>query len=195
MSTYTIDQVTPQLNALAARVENPLPGLMAAGRGVQNLLRTHYRQKHKDEPNKLGGKRTDYWLGVAHAVNQPTPAGDNAVMVSISHPSIKQKIYGGTITAKRSRFLTIPVDARAYGRSAATLEQSLGIKLFVITGGGRAFLAGRMKEGRRGMPLRVFYVLKKSVTQRPDATALPPKGEIEQTALERFGKWVTRQSV
>ncbi|MHC1762915.1 MAG: hypothetical protein AB9869_01230 [Verrucomicrobiia bacterium] len=190
MSTINVtDKATPKLNALIRSIENPIPGLMIAGRAVANVLRAHYREKHAKEPNKLGGKRQNYWLGVRHSVNNPQPSGAAQVTVSISHPSIMQKIKGGTITAKRVSMLTIPVDKEAYGRRASVLERALNIKLFVIEQGGRAFLAGRTDSAA---PLRIFYVLKRSVTQKPDPTALPPEQTIHDTATEAFTKWVER---
>ena len=186
-----IDKATPQLNALMGRVANPAPGLMIAGRAVCNLLKAHYQHKHETEPNKLGGTRQNYWLGVKRAVNQPQQTGASQVTVSISHPSINQKIHGGTITAKRASMLTIPVDPRAYGRRASMLEQALGIKLFVVAKAGRVFLAGRIDKGK-GSGLRIFYVLKKSVTQKADPTALPPEQQMQDTATKAFGDWVLR---
>ena len=194
MATFNaIDTARPQLRALTSRIANPMPGLMIAGRAVSNLCRAHYRQKDATEPNKLGGDRTHYWLEVARSVNNPQPSGAAQVTVSITHPTINQKIKGGTITAKRAKMLTIPVDPRAHGRRASVLERALGIKLFVIAKLGRVFLAGRVKEGRNS-PLRVFYILKKSVNQKPDPTALPPSDKIQQTAMDAFGAWVTRTS-
>lgn len=192
MSTISVtDKATPKLNALIKSIENPIPGLMIAGRAVANVLRAHYREKHAKEPNKLGGKRQNYWLGVRHSVNNPQPSGAAQVTVSISHPSIMQKIKGGTITAKRVRMLTIPVDKEAYGRRASDLEHELNLKLFVFTKDGRAYLAGRTDSAA---PLRVFYVLKRSVNQKPDPTALPPEEMIRETATKAFSDWVLRTS-
>ncbi len=190
MSTINVtDNATPQLRALIRTIENPIPGLMDAGRAVASVLRAHYREKHAKEPNKLGGKRQNYWLGVRHSVNNPKPSGAAQVTVSISHLSIMQKIKGGTITATRASMLTIPVDKEAYGRRASVLEHELNLKLFVFTKDGRAYLAGRSDSAA---PLRVFYVLKKSVTQKPDPTALPPEQTIRDTATKAFTKWVER---
>lgn len=191
VTIQVIDRATPELEALTKRASNPIPGLLIAGRAVSNLLRAHYRTKHTTEPNKLGGERQNFWLQVARSVNAPRPSGNDQVTVAISHPAIRQKIEGGTITAKRAKFLTIPVDPRAYGRRASVLEQELGVHLFLRARGDRAYLAARTGEGSKA-PIRVFYALKKSVTQAPDPTALPPQADMENTVTKYFGEWLSR---
>src|SRR4051812_37299116 len=113
-----IDRATGPLNRLQSKYTEIIPGLMVAGRAVSNLLRSHYRALENSNPNKLGGERQHYWLRIAHAVNNPVPSGSSQVTVSISDPTIMQKIKGGTITAKRVRNLTIPMRPEAYGRTA-----------------------------------------------------------------------------
>ena len=75
ITVSVIDQASPELRALSARVSNPIPGLKVAGRAVANLLRAHYRRKDQTEPNKLGGRRTHYWRAVAHSVHNPVQSG------------------------------------------------------------------------------------------------------------------------
>jgi hypothetical protein len=198
MATINVtDKATPELRALMNRVKNPIPGLLIAGRAVRNLLKAHYREKDS-KPNKLGGERQFFWAQVGRGVNAPQPSGQAQVVVSISHPAIYQKIKGGTITAKRHRMLTIPVRPEAYGRAASVLEDKLGVKLFLVAKGGRAFLAARLTRNRAhgaaatNSALRIFYVLKRSVTQQPDPTALPPQEQIQATAMKSFGEWVLR---
>jgi hypothetical protein len=190
-SISVIDHARADLQKLINSIENPAPGLIMAGRAVAKLLRKHYEQKHANEPNKLGGKRQNFWLRVKHGVNEPRQTAPDQVTVSVSDPAIMQKIKGGTISAKRATMLTIPVDPRAYGRAASVLEHELGIKLVLVAKSGRAFLAGRITKGK-GSGLRVFYVLKKSVNQRPDPTALPPEEQITQTATDAFNAWIKR---
>jgi hypothetical protein len=83
--------------------------LAAVGREAHNQLVDHFRAKDKNEPNKLGGTRQHYWLGVASSVQNPVlENGDTQARVSITDPTIAQKVFGGVITAKRAKFLTIP---------------------------------------------------------------------------------------
>lgn len=190
-ATFVVDNATPAIRRLSARISNPIPGLLIAGRAVSNLLKSHFQHKDESEPNKLGGTRTHYWQGVKRAVNVPKQTGAAQVTVSISHPSFMQKVHGGKITAKRVSMLTIPMRAEAHGRAASVLERALGIKLFVVTKFGRAYLAGR--GANKSNALRIYYALKRSVNQRPDPTALPPEEKINEAATKGFGDWVLRK--
>lgn len=91
-----------------------------------------------------------------------------------AHNGYAQKVYGGTITA-RKRYLTIPMTGEAHGRSVAQYERRYG-RLFRPRG--RDFLA-RTVNGR----LEVVYLLRKSVVQKPWKNALPPEGAYITPAL------------
>lgn len=186
MTTFEVqvvkDTARPAASALAERARNPMPGLNIAGRALSNLLKAHYRQKGQT-PNKLGGERQFFWLQVGQGVNQ-RQTGTNSVAVSIAHPAINQKIFGGTISAKRAGALTIPVHPQAYGRSASVLSKLIGVALFRV----KDVLAGWDKSAKK---LTIYYVLKKSVNQKPDPTALPPTSEMERVVFESWNNWMS----
>lgn len=182
ISVQVFDTATPAVGRIAERAANPIPGLNIAGRAVGNLLKTHFRGKAQT-PNKLGGDRTYFWLAVAGSVSAPKQAGRSAVQISVSHPGIMQKIKGGTITAKRAGALTIPVHPKAHGRRASVLARLLGVKLFRV----KDVLAAWDKNARK---LTIYYALKKSVTQKPDPTALPPIDEMERVVRDNFYRWL-----
>jgi hypothetical protein len=189
------DTVRPQLKKLARKAENPLPGLDIAARAVANLLKAHYRNRDL-EGNKMGGDRTGFWASVGRAVNAPQAVGKDTVRVSISHPAILQKIHGGVIRAKKAGALTIPVHPLAYGRRASVLNQKLKFTpagkstaiLPLFRPKGKDYLAAEDASGK----LTVYYILKKSITQKPDPKALPPNGEMQRTADEKFTEWLNR---
>ena len=87
---------------------------------------------------------------------------------------LAHKVTGGTIRAKRKKFLTIPVDPKAHGldaktvaRTIAPLFQAKGMLLYV---------------DEQTADVKAAYALKKSITQRPWPGALPP----ESSYLEAF---------
>lgn len=205
----TNDTVTPALDQLRAQAKNPRGIMAAASRAVANLFKSHLRQLDRTRPNKLGGKRTHMWNEFARSVNVSSLT-DTSATVSISDPRAAQKHKGGVITAKRAKFLTIPVAPEAHGRTARTLASELGIKLFVLGTGDRAVLAGQaasfgggvQKPGRKrtegkAQPqgFKVYYLLKRSVTQPPDPPEgiLPTDGEIKVEALFHAQAALTRQ--
>lgn len=172
---------------LLSKAKNPTGMLMAMGRELTNQLKAHFRKKDREEPNRLSARREHFWLQVAGSVNAPLQTGYNAISVRVSDPRIAQKVFGGTIRAKAAGALTIPVSEKAYGRTAATFERETGLKLILIRQGGKksggignAILAAKVGSG-----LEVEYVLKKSVTQARDGTALPEESALKRKLIER----------
>lgn len=170
-----------RLQAVWGAIKNPDGLLAVLGRDLRNQLVAHFRLRQKENPNKLGGKRTNFWLQVARSVQNPEVESDS-IRISINDPRIEQKIYGGVIRPKRAKALTIPVAPEAYGRTASTLEHELGIKLFMMPGHfGHGLLAGVVSKGRgknAASSVKVFYVLKGSVRQKPDPEALPDHNKV-----------------
>ncbi len=180
-----------EFGGLLARAKNPTAMLLACGRELGNQLKSHFRKKDAAEPNKLSSRREHFWLQVSRTVSAPTQSGFNAISVSINDPRIAQKVFGGTITAKRAGALTIPVEEKAYGRTAATFERETGLKLFLLKSSkGNAVLATKLQGGG----IEVEYLLAKSVTQKADPTALPDERDLEKAILARGQAVVDREN-
>jgi hypothetical protein len=176
---------------VAGRLKRPSGLARVLGREAGNQLKYHFREKQQREPNKLGGKRKNFWRAVAQSVSSPTILdGGTAVRIAISHPAFAQKVHGGLIRAKRGKFLTIPVSKEAYGRTAATLEQERGIRLFAL--GKRDGQKGVLAELSTTRGVVVHYVLRRSVDQKPDRTALPMKGVLLNALLIRARLYADR---
>ena len=185
MVTITLkhDGISPDLRRLQSAVQADGALGKVLGRAVANVLKKHFREKNKTG-NKLGGKRTNFWSRVAEAVNSPRTKGEN-IVVPISHPHIAQKVYGGTITPKKSKYLAIPVNAAAHGKSPRVID---GLK-FSMTRSGTMLLGFREAGG-----FRALYVLKDKVTQAPDASALPKKAEVAAAMDKAARMWNARNS-
>ena len=153
--------------------------------GVRNVLQRHYRKKGFDEPNRLGGRRTNFWADIARSVQAPAKRfGD--WLVAILDPRITQKIKGGPITAKKASALTIPIHKDAHGMRAAVFQAETGIKLFrVKTKDGDAVLCGE-KDGK----VTAYYLLKQSVNQKPWPGSLPEDFEIINAFNEGMREYV-----
>lgn len=177
-------------------VKNPRSMLLGAGREVANQLKSHFRKKDRSGANKLSDRRTHFWLQIASSVNAPVVAGATTVTVTIADPRFAQKFFGGTITAKNAGALTIPVEERAYGRTAATFERETGLKLFLVKTGKGAFenavLAVKDDQGRG---FTVEYLLTPSVKQQADTDALPEKTALETAILKRAQRMVDREII
>lgn len=176
--------------ALIERTRNPRGLLAGVGREAANLLRAHFRNKDRREPNKLGGKRQHFWAQVERSVQAPVVSDAiKMVEISITHPAFAQKLFGGRIRAARVRNLAIPQEPEAYGRSPSVFERELGVKLFFVKVRDRAVLARNID----GKGLQVEYLLTPSVNQLPDPTALPEEKAFEEALLSRAESIVDRE--
>lgn len=186
---------------LSKILANPQPMLNVAGRSVGSALKAHFKHKQETEPNKLGGKRTNFWADVGRSVSAPTQTSTTSVEVSIDHVAINQKVHGGTIRPKAPRkAIAIPIDPSVYGKMPSTCGIALAlvyakkngkVSVFLAAaetqerkkyqyGGTQATLQTRYSHAVIGKPL---FLLLKSVTQKADPTALP-KDAVLQTAAE-----------
>lgn len=180
-----------KLATLSSKVRHPANIMRGVGREAANVLKRHFRQKDRRNPNRLSPRREHFWLQVMRSVQAPVlNASGNQVTVSITHPAIAHKVTGGTIRAKRVRNLTIPVDPEAYGRAPRVFEQETGLELIFIKQRDKALLATRA-EGSDNLQVR--YLLTPSVTQAPDPTALPAKTVIEDAVTRRAERMVERE--
>lgn len=157
------DRASLGLAAIAKKVRNKPALLRVLGRQASQDLKTHFRKKDTTEPNRLGARRTHYWREVADSVSVGEPGADS-IKVNIGHPTISQKVYGGQITAKRVKALTIPMHPEAHGRMASEIDGLFPYK----DDQGKGYLARAAGGG-----IEVMYALRKSVNQDPDPTALP----------------------
>jgi len=183
-----------EFNAKIKAAKNRRPILMAAGREVGNQLKRHFRAKDVSGANQLSDRRSHFWLAVSRTVQNPEMENADTVSVSINHPAFAQKVFGGVIRAKAAAMLTLPVEEKAYGRTAHAFEVETGLKLFLIRTGqgafGNAVLAVKANNDHGFI---VEYVLKKSVKQKADPEALPPKSQLEAAILMRAEKVLQRQ--
>ena len=182
------DDLTGKLTELLRRSRRPRSVLQAAARGVRSRLQRHFRERDK-EPNRLGGRRTHFWLDV-YKSTQLGQVTESFAIVSIGDHRFAQKLRGGTIRAIQAKALTIPVDPEAHGRRAAVFERETGLKLIFIGQGGKGILATRAAGSDA---LQVRYLLVPSVHQDPDPEALPPQGEMESAALEKAAAQVATE--
>jgi hypothetical protein len=181
-----------EFQSILARAKNPTAVLQGMGREAGNLLKKHFREKDRSEVNKLApGRRQHLWLEISRGVSAPFNSGYNTVSISINHPAIAQKVFGGPIVAKRVRNLAIPQSEDAYARTPATFEHETGRKLVLLKGKSNLLLASRTGSADR---LQMEFVLTPRVHQDPDPTALPDRDKFIAALVLRGQKMVDRQS-
>ena len=119
-----------------------------------------------------GRKLTDWWKLVESGWSVGNVTSQTATLSNAS-TGFSHKVTGGVITAKRKKYLTIPIHPTAHGVRARDYSSSIS-PLFAAKG----VLARTEDDGA----ITPIYALKKSVNQKPWPKALPP----EQTYVNAF---------
>jgi hypothetical protein len=127
----------------------------------------------RDNARAKGGK--SFWRQIA-AATRVAQVDDQTVSVANWHIAGAQKQYGGTITAKNAKALTIPITDEAKRKRASEFTAG-GRVLFVPKG--TSVLGYADDTG-----FHALFVLRKSVTQKPepwfpDAARVTILGDIE----------------
>ena len=124
-----------------------------------------------------GRKKTQWWRKVERNWTVSSATTTSATLSNINTDGFSHKITGGTISAKRAKFLTIPIVPEAHGLSAKTYSKTIK-PLFRV----KNLLVQEEKDGK----IKPIFVLKKSVTQKAWKGALPP----EKTYLDAYAAGV-----
>ena len=204
LSFSVIDTATPAIRAKVAQCQ---PRRVAIRVAVP--LQKHWRNHLAGlPPNKHGYPSTGFWEKAARMVKSRVVDTSSGASVELSnnHLGLRQRLYGGTISAKSGKYLTIPICAEAYGK----LASEFGKLVLVIIADGRKFLCQWLGEGEgphvlilrgagntkghgqaraaRHLKLKFLYVLKESVWQRGNPNVIPP--DLAEVALEEVTKYV-----
>jgi hypothetical protein len=181
-------EILRDLARIAAQVARPEDLHRVLGAQLKLDLEKHFLRRQRENPNKRGWKRQNFWRQVKDSVQQATTDADGA-SVRITHEAIRAKVFGAKIVAKNASAVTIPLHELAYGRRAKTFENEVGTKLFRITSkkGNNLLMAD---IGGETVPI---YALAKSVTMQRDADALPDDDKLAGSLLNRGRRFLARQ--
>jgi hypothetical protein len=195
------------LSGVPQALQDPDEGLLTAGRVLRDTIVSWLRQKNALEPNQLGGARTNFWNAVAASVTPPALQNDRQVVIDITHPAFAQKLYGGVIVPKLGEWLTIPANARAYGKPARAFNLKFRLvrdperngpwrpALMLASPAKKVPRRKRSEDVETGRKLRfdrelVMYWLARRVYQDPWPECLPPQEYLEETARIGLERWL-----
>jgi hypothetical protein len=208
MITLTLDltdHASPALRQILADVRPGGPLGMVMGRALANTLKSHFRARNASQPNKLGGTRTNFWSGVAAAVNNPRMEG-SIIAVSVSAEAINLKVFGGVVLPTNKKALAVPVNAKAYGVMARDMpglaflfarNGKPGTMGYLVEGLPHTVTRGKNKGTATFKPRpggQMMYVLRKYTTHEPDPEALPPVQKIGEDLLKAAQIYLRRNS-
>lgn len=184
------DAASPAINGLLADLGGVELHKEIGEAGVVMTAR-HLRANGK---NKRGWPTTNFWGRSSE--NTSWSASGSTVTITINQVGVRQRYYGGTITAVTKQFLTIPISPQAYGKVASDIPGAFLIRtrkgLYIVkygstvTGSGEVKSAntaksfkerGRHKKftdrNRRNASLEFLFKLVKSVNQKADPGVIP----------------------
>jgi len=154
---------------------------------MKSELESYYLQKGRDlwvnpslPTHGQGRQKTRFSDNVASGWGITSVTGSGATIANKA-TGLAHKITGGTITAKKAKFLTIPIIPQAHGRRARDFVSQIG-PLFAAKG----CLMWKKPDGS----ILPAYSLKKSVTHKPWPGALPP----DEILIEPFVEAVKEES-
>ena len=216
-----IDEVRPALEKLKGTVRADRVSMVAA-RGAAIMLRAFFQTLENTRPNKQGFPRQHFWAQVRRGVQTPKLMGQSAVVSINHVGLGQRYYGGEIKPKNGSKFLTIPWRSEAYGKRAReftdlvfAIVEGIGPALVkkveykekfnkkwkgdgqlkMAKGGtGKAFRE-TAKEGMITVEKtggEVFYLLRRSVNQRPDPSVMPTKEEFGQVILKSVSDMLNR---
>ncbi len=198
------DGATPKLKALVGGLQKRKPLHATMGKRGEVLLRAHF-SKRDMEPNGRGWPKQNFWGQMRKATAYQSDADEKGASVAVSDRRMNQKVYGGTVTPKESKYLAIPAIPEAYGKRPSSFDflrvhhfKSGAVALvetdrtLLKIGKKRKNGTRKIKELRRSKRGRVWYWLARSVTQRKDPDALPSKETVTAALSAEVDAYVSR---
>lgn len=186
--------VTDTARPALARVRGVLQSSQlnpVVGRAVRNVYRSHLFRLDRERPNALGGERTNFYAQAARGTS--FTVDPDGVTISIASIGIAQRFYGGVIRPKAAKWLTIPAAPEAHGKTARQFDLELVWNsdrkpVALATKNTLSMSITRNAQGevvkrQTGNARKIMFWLRKSVTQNPDPTVLPPKDEVAAAAV------------
>ena len=179
------------LEAAARDLGRSRPLLAKLGKSLEKELRQHFLQRDR-EGNHHGWPSKHFWNREIRANTALTSVTEDQATVTIASPAMAQKVYGGTIRAKRGRFLAIPATQEAY---EAGSPREGGMHLFLVAesprkGGMQGVFQPKGRFFLMGEDGLVHYWLKQSVTQAADPEALPDLDQVGYRLGVEAEAWV-----
>lgn len=191
MLTLQRDTMTPELQRLAAQMQRPRAVLEAGAKTLQVEISRHLRRLQA-RGNVKGWPPQKFFAGKATSVEKRVGLAeltDVRAVVTIADPRFVHRITGGRVTAKRAKYLAIPLTAEAYAKAGkGSIRESMpGLKVIQFKRG--LYLCRETSERRTHQATgsvkraRLFPLFKlvRSVTHRPHPEEMPNLAELSAT--------------
>ena len=207
--TIETDTATPAARQALDMLEDKGPLVGAMGHRVIRDTSAHVARWGLSHPNKLGGRRTNYWAGIAAKINPGDclEVSANTATVTLGGPDMPGLMRAfGDITivpgTKTPGVKYIPLPARSEAYGVKPREFGGALVLFwkgkgQVGGLAEAVPVTRTKNTKGGSkgstyyrPGLVMYWFVDQVTQRQDRSLLPSEQEWSDSANAAAREWL-----
>jgi hypothetical protein len=181
ISVNITDTMTPHYRRVLSTLTSTRPLMARLGKTAEVIIRNRFEDLNR-RPNRRGWPKKNFWAQIKRSTGL-TSVDERTATVAISDPRFALQYYGGTVSAKRSQMLAIPLHAEAY--AAGSPREGRVPNLFVLKSrsGRGAYLAEAEAFANRGA-VRLWFALKRSVTVPRNPDAMPAESDIA-AALNR----------
>lgn len=158
--------------------------------GVTRKFSDHFLELNASRPNKLGGKRTDYWTQASRLTYSGVSGG--TITVQVKKVGVRRHLLGGPpitpkgtseITGRAIKFLTIPIHPSAHGRTVGQLRAQ-GVNLYPAGGALRQQVGDKRSESDP----KLYALAKRTKAAQPDPSVIPTVDEIARAADEALNE-------
>jgi hypothetical protein len=171
------DTMTARNRAILDSLQSTRPLMARLGKTAETIMKNRFEDLQR-RPNARGWPKRNFWNQVRQSTAL-TGLSEREATVAVSDPRYALQLHGGTVRAKRASMLAIPLHAEAYQAGSPGEGSARLPNLFVLRrrGGRGAFLAEAESFANRGT-LRLWYVLKPSVTVPRNPDAMVSEGDM-----------------
>lgn len=155
------------------------------GRSATNLIQKHLRDLNATRPNRLGGKRSNFYAKAAASTHYRHTA--DGVQVAVTETGFAMRYYGGTIRPVHAKALAIPARAEMVGYRPSERPEDM----FVIWKPGKRV---GVLATQAGSSLRILYFLVHKSTIRADKTLLPEQTAIQAAVSKSVASYIHRRA-
>ena len=191
-----IDNSVESLTKLSKALKNPEALNRVTSNAVAIEVRSVFRGISGKEKNQFGRPPT-FWARMIGSVRPIFTEKSAAVEMN---RAIALRYFGGTVRPTGGkRFLTIPVSAKAYGKSARSFPNLFVFRYAGDGPNGKAFLAMQDRKGDGIGPgkkdkLTLMYLLLRSTKHKADKSILPTAERIKKVMSDAIAEYLKRKT-
>ncbi len=183
------NSASPELLRLIREAKRPRALYQAGAKETQVQISKHLKMLQA-RGNKKGWPSQKFFAGKSTSVERNvgiSEVTDRGAVVTIADPRFVHRIQGGTVTAKRSKMLAIPLTAEAYAKAGkGSIKESMPGLFIIKTARGLFLCQAKNAKGKgakqKAPTITPLFKLVRSVTHNPHPQDMPDVLQLEKAA-------------